>query len=61
MADLSRMFIINVDFVMKFGKNKIKVEKNGSFGYNNGSFHTKIGRVKNVQQSICLDCYIEIM
>ncbi len=55
------MFIINVDFVMKFGKNKIKVEKNGSFGYNNGSFHTKIGRVKNVQQSICLDCYIEIM
>ena len=33
--------IISAVLVMKFGKRKIKVEKNSSFGYNNGSFHAE--------------------
>lgn len=33
--------IISAVLVMKFGKRKIKVEKNSSFGYNNRSFHAE--------------------
>lgn len=40
-AVLKGFVIINAAFVMKFGKNKIKVEKNSGFGYNNGSFHAE--------------------